>query len=82
MPAELQAAPIEVLKPQAVPDTEVVRTLLACLVLGKERLLGFMTTDLRHHLTSIHAMDRSVSGLGDQGQGVVAEALTHCPAAP
>ena len=35
-----------------------------------------MTTDLRHHLTSIHAMDRSVGELGDQGQGVVAGALT------
>ena len=59
-----------------MPDTEVVRTLLACLVLGKERLPGFMTTDLRHYLTSIHAMDRSVGDLGDQGQGVVAGALT------
>ena len=76
MPAKLQAAPIEVLEPQAVPDTEVVCTLLACLVLGKERLPGFMTTDLRHLPTSINAMDRSVSDLGDQGQGVVAEALT------
>ena len=76
MPAEHQAAPIEAHQPQSAAGTEVSRALLACLVLGKKFLPGLTASDLRHLPTSINAMDRSVSDLGHQGQGVVAGALT------
>ena len=69
MPAEFQAAPIEVHQPQSVAGTEVSRALLACLVLSKELLPGLITSGLRHSPASINVMGGKRNGIRGTAAG-------------